>query len=324
MMKNVLLVGAGNLGRRHLQSLKNSRYPIRIFVVEPFDEARSLAKTAFDQTASSQPEKAVSFHRALDDIDQKIDIVIDATPATGRLDVFKRALGLGAKDLVLEKVAFNSINDIDQAVALIEQNAACAWVNCPRRLNPFYIQLRRVLEKETIDRFEIVGENFGMACNSIHFIDLFSFLAGRHAYDVTLDEVQSIASSKRSNYIEFFGTATGAFESGPEFKIDCRETQNGVSFDIRIVTPLNEYRIDEINGCVKIIDRNGKYEIRDFRQPYQSELTGPLVDAIIETRQCGLTAFAESMALHRPFINAAYELYASKYEENDMKMVPIT
>jgi len=324
MMKNILLVGAGNLGRRHLQSLKNSRYPVRIFVVEPFDEARSLAKTAFEQAASSHPEKAVSFHSSLDDIDQKIDIVIDATPATGRLDVLKRTLSLGAKDLVLEKVAFNSVNDIDQAVALIEQNTARAWVNCPRRLNPFYIQLRKVLEKESINSFEVVGENFGMACNAIHFIDLFSFLARQHAYGITLDEVQNIASSKRSNYIEFFGAAIGAFESGSEFKIDCRETQNGVSFDIRIDTPLNEYRIDEINGRVKIIDRNGKYEIRDFRQPYQSELTGPLVDAIIETRQCGLTAFAESMALHRPFINAAYELYASKYEENDMKMVPIT
>lgn len=323
-MKNVLLVGAGNLGRRHLQSLKNSRYPIRIFVVEPFDEARSLAKSAMEQAPGSQPEKVVSFHGSLDDIDQKIDIVIDATPATGRLEILRRTLSLGAKDLVLEKVAFNSVGDIDQAAALIEQTSAHAWVNCPRRLNPFYIQLRTILQNEAIIRFEVNGENFGMACNAIHFIDLFSYLAQRHTYTISLDKVQNIVPSKRSNYIEFFGAAAGAFDSGPEFKIHCHESPSGVGFDIRVITSLNEYRINEISGQVKITDQNGRCETQDFRQPYQSELTGPLVDAIIETRRCGLTTFSESMALHRPFINAAYELYASKYEENDMKTVPIT
>ncbi|MGG5872984.1 Gfo/Idh/MocA family oxidoreductase [Pseudomonas peli] len=323
-MKNVLLIGAGNLGRRHLQSLKNSQKPIRIFVVEPFDEARALAETAFQQAASELPEKVASFHRSLDEIDQTIDIVIDATPATGRLIILKRVLALGAKDLVLEKVTFNSVSDIDQAGALVEQHAARAWVNCPRRLNPFYIQLRSVLATASFSRFEVVGENFGMACNAIHFIDLFSFLAGRHVYDISLAGVQDIVPSKRSNYIEFFGVASGAFESGPEFKIDCRESTSGVKFKIRIVTPINEYLIDEVAGRVEVTDRDGNTEALGFRQRYQGELTGPLVDAIIQHQQCGLTVFSESMALHRPFIEAAYALYASKYKENAMKMVPIT
>ncbi|WP_165493612.1 Gfo/Idh/MocA family oxidoreductase [Phytopseudomonas daroniae] len=323
-MKNILLVGAGNLGRRHLQSLKNSRGATRIFVVEPFDEARALAETAFQQVTTDLPEKAISFHRSLDDVPSGIDIVIDATPATGRLDVLKRVLALGAKDLVLEKVAFNSVSDIDQARALIDQYAARAWVNCPRRLNPFYIQLRSLLANTPISSIEVVGENFGMACNAIHFIDLFSFLAGRHVYDINLGGVQQIVPSKRSNYIEFFGVASGNFASGPEFKIVCNESAAGVNFKIRIVTPIEEYLIDEVAGRAQVTSRDGSARVVDFRQPYQSELTGPLVDAIIQDQQCGLTVFSESMALHRPFIDAAYELYAAKHEENLMRMVPIT
>jgi len=323
-MKNVLLVGAGNLGRRHLQSLKSSRSTTRIFVVEPFDGARELAKIAFQQATADLPEKIISFHRSLDEVPPVIDIVIDATPATGRLDVLKRVLALGAKDLVLEKVAFNSVSDIDQATALIERQAARAWVNCPRRLNPFYIQLRSLLANTTICSVEVTGENFGMACNAIHFIDLFSFLAGLHVYDINLDGVQHIVPSKRSDYIEFFGVASGNFAAGPEFKIDCNESAAGVNFKIRIVTPLEEYLIDEVAGRVEVRSRDGSSRIMDFRQPYQSELTGPLVDAIIQDQQCGLTTFSESMALHRPFIDAAYALYAAKHEENLMKMVPIT
>lgn len=323
-MKNVLLVGAGNLGRRHLQSLKSSSNPARIFVVEPFDEARELAEKVFLETKGESAEKVASFHCSLEDIDQVIDVVIDATPARGRLDILERVLALGAKDLVMEKVAFNSITDIEQASILVEQNAARAWVNCPRRLNPFYIQLRRELTNSTISRFEVVGENYGMACNAIHFIDLFSFLSRRHDYDISLADVKDIVPSKRSNYIEFFGLASGAFESGPEFKIDCSESSEEVNFKIRIVTSVNEYLIDEISGCVEISKPDGSVEVCDFRQPYQSELTGPLVDEIIQKQYCGLTEFSESMALHRPFISAAYALYASKYEENAMKMVPIT
>lgn len=323
-MINVLLVGAGNLGRRHLQSLKSCRHPLRISVVEPFSEARRLAETAYLQAPGGDAEKDVSFHRSLDEIDQTIDLAIDATPATGRLDILKQVLGLGAKDLVLEKVAFNAESDIEQACTLVEKSGARPWVNCPRRLNPFYLELRDELANTTVKRFDVVGENFGMACNAIHFIDLFSFLAGQSQYDINLAGVKKVVPSKRSNYIEFFGMASGAFESGPDLQIDCTESSDGVNFRIKISTSQNEYVIDEIAGRVEITRPDGSEEVRDFHQPYQSKLTGPLVDEIVQHQTCGLTEFSESMALHRPFIRAAYALYASKYEENPKCRVPIT
>ncbi|WGI26627.1 Gfo/Idh/MocA family oxidoreductase [Halomonas alkaliantarctica] len=323
-MKNVLLVGAGNLGRRHLQSMKNSAEPFNIFVVEPFEAAREQAEKIFQETKSDAVEKVVSFHKAIEEIDKEIDIVIDATPASGRLDILKQVLALGAKDLVLEKVAFNSVPDIEKAKVLIEKYNARAWVNCPRRLNPFYIQLREIFENLKIDRFEVVGENFGMACNAIHFIDLFAFLAKKANYHISLDNISEILPSKRHDYIEFFGEITGTFESGPDFKIDCQRSTKEVGFKIRIVTLTDEYVIDEIAGNVEIIKTDGSKEVSSFRQPYQSELTGGLIDEIISKQACGLTEFYESMALHSPFISNAYVLYASNIEENSLKMVPIT
>ncbi|WP_085920296.1 Gfo/Idh/MocA family oxidoreductase [Halomonas sp. CSM-2] len=323
-MINVLLVGAGNLGRRHLQSMKNSVEPLNIFVVEPFEAAREQAEKIFRETKSDTVEKVVSFHRSLEKIDRTIDIVIDATPASGRLDILKQVLALGAKDLLLEKVAFNAVPDIEEASVLIEKYNARAWVNCPRRLNPFYIQLRETLESSKIERFEVVGENFGMACNAIHFIDLFAFLAKKANYHISLDKVSEILPSKRNNYIEFFGEITGTFESGPEFELACQQSSNEVGFKIRIVTLDEEYVIDEIAGNVEIIKKDGGKEVNSFRQPYQSELTAGLIDEIISKQMCGLTEFSESMALHRPFISEAYSLYASKNEKNSLKMVPIT
>lgn len=323
-MKNVLLIGAGNLGRRHLQSLKSCQQPIQIFVVEPYDEARSLAESAYLNIESSSPKKEISFYSDLGQITQSVDIAVIATPATGRLDILKKVLTMGAKDIVLEKIAFNSVPDIDEASALVEQYRARAWVNCPRRLNPFYQQLRAALKDEPIKSFEVEGENFGMACNAIHFLDLCAFLSRQSTYHITLAGVSEVVPSKRSNYIEFFGETEGVFESGPAFKIACRESENGVKFNIKIVTPTTQYLIDEVKGHVDVVDDKNERQQQDFRQFYQSELTGPLVDEIILQQQCGLTSFVESMSLHRPFIEAAYNLYASKYEENTLKMVPVT
>ncbi|ALN19716.1 Gfo/Idh/MocA family oxidoreductase [Ectopseudomonas mendocina] len=323
-MKSVLLVGAGNLGRRHLQSLKACQLPIRIFVVEPYEEARSLAESAYQATESNAPEKEIGFYSDLGQIDQQIDIAVVSTPASGRLEILRDVLALGAKDVVLEKVAFNSVAAIDEASALVEQYQARAWVNCPRRLNPFYQQLRRALEDDPIESFEVEGGNFGMACNAIHFLDLCAFLSRQSSYQITLAGVREVVPSKRSNYIEFFGEVAGSFESGPAFKIACHESGHGVSFTIKLVTQSAQYLIDEVNGTVEIIDAKGDRQQQGFRQPYQSELTGPLIDEIIQQQRCGLTNFTESMSLHRPFIDAAYRLYAEKYEENSLKMVPIT
>jgi len=323
-MKNVLLVGAGNLGRRHLQSLIYARRPIRIIVVERSDAARLEAELSLKKSEEHFSNREILFYPSLLKVDHKVDIVIDATPATGRLGVLRSVLALGAEALVLEKVAFNSIADIDEAGRLVEQSKANVWINCPRRLNPFYIKLYSALSNERIIGFEVSGASFGMACNAIHFIDLFAFLSRRERYNIYLSEVSCIAPSKRESYVEFFGEIFGSFESGPDFKIICRNQANDMGFSIKISTLSSEFLIDEINGRVIVFGQDGVAQTQHFRQPYQSELTGPLIDEIIDSGKCGLTNFKESMALHRPFIAAAYSLYSSAYGENQKKMVPVT
>lgn len=323
-MTNILLVGAGNLGRRHLQSLKLCQNKLRIFVVEPYDEALALAKSAYSIAESSTLEHIIEFYRDIDDISDEIDIAIVATPANGRLGLLKKILQLGVKDLVLEKIAFNSVADIDEAGSLVDHYQVRAWINCPRRLNPYYQKLRRTLSSDPITKFEVEGQNFGLACNAIHFLDLCAFLSRTSSYQLDLAGIQKVVPSKRDQYIEFFGDASGIFENGAKFKITCNDLNSGVKFVIKISTENVQYRIDEISGLVEIVDEKASTREEVFRQPFQSELTGPLVDEIIQYQRCGLTDFNESMNLHRPFIEAAYEVYASKHMDNSHKVVPIT
>ncbi len=61
-----------------------------------------------------------------------------------------------------------------------------------------------------------------------------------------------------------------------------------------------------------------------FRSPYQSELTGPMVDGILSEGYCALPRFGESVDLHEPFIKAVYSVFSDLTGENPRQFVPIT
>ncbi len=324
-MTTVVLVGAGNLGRRHLQSMKACKSELDIVVIEPFSDSLILARQAYEEIKLEGAAKTISYFSNLQEFSGEINISVVATTASGRLDILKELVERGVTDVVLEKVAFNSVLDINAATKLVVSNKVRGWVNCPRRMNPIYQNLAAELKHDQVRLFRVRGSNYGMACNAIHFIDLFAFLSSYKAYKINMSGVDSIVQSKRNGYIEFFGAISGKFIDGPEFELICDNSDGAISFCVEVETKNKSIVIDEMKHVVTVLDkgRNESKEL-EFRQPYQSELTGPLIDQIIETGEADLTKFSESMQLHKPFIKAAYELYESKYEENTQKMVPIT
>jgi len=324
-MTTVVLVGAGNLGRRHLQSMKACKSELDIIVVDPFSDSLKLAKQAYEEIGLEGGVKTISYFSNISEYSGEINISVVATTASGRLDILKELVERGVTDVVLEKVAFNSVLDIEAATTLMVTNKVRGWVNCPRRMNSFYQSLAEELKGDDLNQFSVRGSNYGMACNAIHFIDLFAFLSSHQDYTINLSGVESVVQSKRDGYIEFFGTITGKFTDGPEFELVCDDSEEAISFCVEIETESKSIVVNEISRVVTVLDKgsNDSKELK-FRQPYQSELTGPLIDQIIESGTSDLTVFGESMQLHKPFIKAAYELYENKYEVNTQKMVPIT
>jgi len=318
--KTVLIVGAGNLGRRHLQSLALCKQDIAISVVDPSTESLNLAKEVVEQSGLAG---GASFHGSLDELHDEIDLVVVATTASGRLDILARLLDQGVKHFVLEKVAFNSMADINAARELLHDKHVGVWVNCPRRLYPVYKELKAKLADEQFKSFEVSGNRFGMACNGIHFIDLLAYLIDESTYEISAAGVDLIVESKRSGYVEFFGQMAGNFTSGCEVKLTCGNEDSDTGFDIHIELANGSLTINEINGSA-LLALEGKKEVIDFKSPYQSELTGPLVDAILTGQTCDLTSFRESMDLHAPFIQAAYNAYSAVFGENEKTYVPLT
>jgi predicted dehydrogenase len=145
-MKKIAIIGAGQLGSRHLQGLAKSNVEITIEVVEPFESSRQTAKLRFEEMPYNNNIKRINFFENIQDLSSKLDIVIVATNADVRYEVVKELLE--KKDveyLILEKVLFQKIDDYHKVEKLLKETKTKCWVNHPRRMYPFYKSLKEKL-----------------------------------------------------------------------------------------------------------------------------------------------------------------------------------
>ena len=80
-MKKTALIGAGQLGSRHLQGLAKSDLEISIEVLEPFEDSRNTAKQRFEEIPTNKNIKSIDFHENISLLSDELDLVIVATNA---------------------------------------------------------------------------------------------------------------------------------------------------------------------------------------------------------------------------------------------------
>jgi len=317
-MINIALIGSGELGSRHLQSLVGI-INANITVVEP--SSTSVVVTRQRIVDLNLNELAdVSFVDDINKLPSKVDFAVIATGAAPRLSILKSLLKhTSVKYLLLEKVLFQSIEDYVEAKELINSNNVKVWVNCPRRMFEFYASLKLKLSKSSPMLMKVNGGNWGLACNSIHFIDIFSFLTDSKVLTITTDDLeQKIYPSKREGYIEIFGCLNVTFENGHKLILNCSHEE--ISMDINITSVDGEYRIDEAKGDILF---NGEQTSIDVMIKYQSELTRLVAEEALAFGQSKLTDFDEACEQHIPLIHSLLAFY-NRNQNTESSVLPVT
>ena len=77
----ILIIGAGNLGSRHLQGLGKTKNKFNITVLDPNDSALAKAKLCYKEILRSNPYQTVNFVNSLDLVRNSADLAIIATTA---------------------------------------------------------------------------------------------------------------------------------------------------------------------------------------------------------------------------------------------------
>ena len=218
-----------------------------------------------------------------------------------------------------------TIKEYKEIEELFKRSNSIAYVNCPGRTYDFYKSLKKTFNFNEPIQMEVIGNNWGLGCNSVHFIDLFNFFTDEIISDWENNLEASYTSSKREGYIEFFGNISGQTINKSRLSITCYKNEENTNISIRISTPNQHVIIEPAVSKVYISDKHSKWCLKEINTefPFQSQLTQKNAKQLFEKGSCDLTPFNLSSSIHIPFIETILEHY-NQYQNNTKEICPIT
>jgi predicted dehydrogenase len=324
MNKNLILIGAGQLGSRHLQGLLKLKGKNTIYVIDPSLDSLDIAKKRANEFVH---QHIIHFKDNWKDLPDFFDLAIIATNANVREKVVMQLLcGYQIKNLILEKVLFQEIETFEKIATLLEKKNVRTWVNHARRSYKSYCNIKKQLNSEIPKVYQITGGNWGLGCNGLHFIDLILYLSGSKISTLDSEWIdKQIIENKRKGFIEFTGTIKGQLENGSSFFITSLKNESS-AITITIFDSTSRYIIQEGGTPQTLIlkgENNFQPESFPFIVEFQSNLTTQLVEDILLTGECNLPSFAEACEAHKPFIKCLLNNYKT-ITGIETKILPIT
>lgn len=318
MKYNIAIIGAGQLGSRHLQGLKLAQIPMCIQIVDNSEQSLQIARERYEQVEPNPKIESIEYLTAIDSLSQDLDLVIIATGSKPRAAIISELLAKKAvKNLILEKVLFPTLNQYEQVQALLQTHGLLdhTWINCTRRTFEGYKKLKAELAGAKEINYTKSGTDWGLGCNAIHFIDHYAFLSGDTElplFDVTqLDPI--VHSSKRAGYVEFTGTIKATTSKGNQIAITSASTETPNK--LVLIADGVRYDIDEATDQ---ITRNGQLWGK-IGMKFQSGLTGIVTEDILLRQHSDLTPYLESTNYHLALLKPLIQFYnqlTGKNEDN--------
>ena len=301
-MTKVALIGCGNIGSRHLQSLLLTEACTEIWVVEPFAAAR---ETALDRAAATGTHgKKLSFVTKMEELPAALELAVIATAAGDRKAAFDGLMAATrVRSLVFEKFLFPRLLDYDAVAAELDALSIAAWVNCPRRVWEGYSDVRSALLGRTDVTMRQVGSAWGLGSNAVHMLDVYEYVTGQTISGISAERIDpETAAAKRPGYFEIFGTLTGSMDGSGEVSLTCYRSGGlprlveFVSSDIRIL-------IDEKTDRAVWTNKDSAWQERPFRTRGVSEMDF-VFDRIVRATASDLPTFKEASATHRMVLHS--------------------
>lgn len=318
-MFKVLVVGAGQLGSRYLQGLIDSESVLEITVVDTSPDSLEIAKSRWIEAGGERCHHRITWANDIPSELGRTDLVLVVTNAKGRAELVKQiASQMSVQYWVLEKVLAQSVGELE-IIAQATAQSNGAWVNTSRRMMVWHQSLKKAFESKGPVKASYAANLWGLACNSIHFLDLISWWMGEKLDSIDPSSLDpNWFESERAGYFEVTGKLVAHFSEGSTLTLESRDQAKIQLLEIDLADGTT-WRIDEVNGVA--FSSNGDHI--DGHIEFQSQLSGRLVDDILLRGKCELPSLKESAAMHAIFLQAMLKQWNLSQKRND-DCVPIT
>jgi hypothetical protein len=288
-----------------------------IWVSDISNDSLNRAERRWQEVNGYKTEHSVHFSSALTELPDVLDVVIVSTSADVRANIVSSiAQACKVRYWLLEKVLAQNYSEI---LGMIFSTASSngAWVNTPMHMWSLYSNIRKQYNESRLIHASF--EEFrGLACSSIHYIDLVS--RWNNSTPVSIDTSyldDKWHPAERKNFWEIYGTLLIDFSDGLKLKLSSKEKDRNYKVKLNI-------QKDELN----VFEKDGFAQSRDGKVIHgecelQSQLTAPLLESILTKGSCNLPTLKESAEQHRLYLNSLIDHW-NNHMTDHCSRIPIT
>jgi len=315
-LKNkIAIIGAGQLGSRHLQGLAALNREVEIYLVDPSEASLNLSLERHKQVDTKNRQQ-VHLLKTIEELPKQLELVIIACTSDIRFEVLENLSNHSKVDnIILEKILFQKLKHYSDVLLMQNLNFDKVWVNFAQRLWPFFVDLKEKFFDDVDLEINITGSNWGLGCNSVHNVDLADFLWSKPSKThAVLDK--EVLHSKRPQFVEFSGEVVTQIEGGGRITQVCY-AKGEAPFVITVSHPTLRQVWDVSNGVLfsSSAATGWKFIQTELAPSYQSNLTTNVAESILSRGDCGLPKLRDACLTHISTLEAL--LVSCKNNGND-------
>lgn len=301
-MLNIAIIGCGQIGSRHLQGLSRLQQKAVIYLVDNLTKSIEVAKERFNEVVNKDNKDQFKIKvRSVDEIADEIDVAIIATSSLNRAQITKEfILYNNVKYIVFEKFLFQKRSDYDEIQTLLKEKSIKAWVNQWMSSSKAFQEMASWFD-QNLKEIVISGKAWGMACNSVHFLDYLDSLSGRSNLNLKTCKIdKKVLKSKRHGYYELTGTIVIQSDNGIKLLLSSSNLKTDNLIHIQMSGEGKSLEatlsIGEIN-C-DFYDSGSKKIYKKYILPMQSQNSGDVVQQILKNGVSCLPTYEQSVKHH--------------------------
>jgi predicted dehydrogenase len=253
---NVAIIGAGRMGRRHIQVVRDLGLNL-VGICDMNPDALSLATEEHGITTDLHFTDARHLLRHT-----KPECVIIATTAPTHSKYACLAAEAGAKYVLCEKPLAVSLTECDKMLEVCARHGTELAVNHQMRFMEQYTEPKRIIgssEFGGLSSITVVGGNFGMAMNGTHYFEMFRYMTDDAPVEVTAwFSPEKVSNPRGPQFEDRAGAVRLISASGKRFYMEIGADQ-GHGVQVIYTGPYGQLVVDELAGNMKMITRDEKY-----------------------------------------------------------------
>ena len=314
---NILLIGLGNIGKRHLEGVLKINKRLNIYI---FDIKKTITKNLAKKINKKKFHKVFSL-RNLNEANKikSYKLIILSTTANSRADILNK-IKFKSKYWLIEKPLAQSLPELNKIYKIFKNNKLC-YVNLARENFKVYNFIKNKFKKRDSIDMIVKGSNWNLVSNSFHFIRLFEWINNSKISKIKSNEIKGWFRSKRKGYWEADGKIICKLKNGAVCRLISQKKINiNKNYNVSLNSKYLNIKYDEMKGKLAI---NNSLNSKIKRIPFVSEDTKDLTKKIYSNKKINLPNIKQSYMVHKKIIQSLLPFWIGKSKYKNRK-IPVT